>query len=220
MKEKIEKLLEHVMTSNIPDSVLQEVNDSLKVLKLLLLQLVNLEKREFLDEKNDEKPKENEENTDTKRDDLDGEGTMSVRDQKIEDDVEPDKDATNEHDISHSEALDNLEDIATTRKNDSGKREFLLHRGTKDYEYEKGKDGDEFEAEESEWVPEVMSGEVNQKNKNPVVSCWIPEGDIKEIPNPYPANATWGELGANPHRFKYKVIVKPGKYEIYQELKA
>ena len=198
MLEKLSALLEKMTTSDIPKDALAEIQESLNTLKTLVVCMLLNEQKEVIEETVEDKGADKCEN---ECNGADGE-------------------TSSDHDISHPEALNNLEDIATSRKDEDGKRDFLLHRGLKDYEYEKGKEGDQFTAEESEWVPEVMSGEADQKNDNPVITCWIPEDSIKEIPNPYPNNSTWGELGSNPHRYKYKVIIKPGKYEIYQELKA
>jgi hypothetical protein len=120
------------------------------------------------------------------------------------------------------DGIKSLKEFAVTRRSsDNEKYEFLLHRGTEDYEYAKSKIDGMYQTEDNtEWVPMTMEGEKDRKSNNPVVSCWIPEGSISNIPTPLPNDGTWGALGTNPHADRYKVIVKPGKYEIYQELKA
>jgi hypothetical protein len=120
-----------------------------------------------------------------------------------------------------SEALDNLETMSTVKKDDDGKRLFLLHRPTEDYEYEKYIAESAYEpSEDTEWVPEYETSEEKRSAENPVVACWVPESSIKEIPHPHANTGTWGELGKNPHANRYTVIVKPGKYDLYQELKS
>jgi hypothetical protein len=125
-------------------------------------------------------------------------------------------------DLSRKESLDNLEKVATNRKDKSGKREFLLHRPTVDHEYEKSiQEGGQFQTtEKTEWFVEYVSGEKRQDSFNAVVSAWIPEDAVSEIPHPYLAADTWSGLGKNPNACKYTAIVAPGKYKIYGELKS
>ena len=116
--------------------------------------------------------------------------------------------------------LEQLEDITTTTKEEDGTRMYLLHRPTENFEYNESADNVEYDsAADSEWYAEAMSGEINQESQNPVVSCWIPEAKIIGTDKPHPNTGTWGDMGKNPFAESYKVIVKPGKYRIYQELR-
>jgi len=122
--------------------------------------------------------------------------------------------------VSHSEALDELEKIATTRKTEAGSREFLLHRSTEDHEHGAAttKEANRYENKaETSWFPEYMTGQNQKDGANPVVTCWVPEGQVASIPNPYPNTGLWKELGKNPNAARYEVLVKPGTYEITQE---
>jgi hypothetical protein len=124
-------------------------------------------------------------------------------------------------DVSHSQALDNLAQIATTKNDTLGKRLFLLYRPTEDHEYAKYIHEGSYDPEtETEWTAAVMTSEKERQGKNPVVACWIPEAFVKNIPNPHINTGTWGDLGKNPFAAQYKVVVKPGKYDLYQELKS
>lgn len=123
-----------------------------------------------------------------------------------------------ENSSSDPEAIDKLAEICTT-KTKEGSRLFLLHRPTEDYEYDKSvSEGGFTTEEETEWIPDYMTSEREQKGENPLVSCWVQEDSIV-VKNPLPNTGTWGELGENPHFEKYRVSVKPGTYKIYQELK-
>jgi hypothetical protein len=128
---------------------------------------------------------------------------------------------TSQNQPPKTKQIDILEEFATTRQNDQ-QTEYLLHRGTEDGEYDASavSDHDFKTTKETSWVAEYMAGEADQKDKNPVVSCWIPEDSIIRVDNAQGNNGTWGELGTNPHGQKFKVIVKPGEYKIYSELKA
>lgn len=122
--------------------------------------------------------------------------------------------------LSLSEAIENLAEIAVSKLNDNKKRIFLLHRPTEDYEYQKSAFENDFTTyENTEWFAKYMPSENAQKGANPVVSCWIPEESIESVPHPHEKVGTWGELGRNPFDNKYTAIVKPGKYQIHQELK-
>jgi hypothetical protein len=119
-----------------------------------------------------------------------------------------------------SEALDNLEEMTTVKRDKNGKRTFLLHRTTPDFEYEKAAEDNTYETgKDTQWIAEIEAAETQQKDKNPVVSCWIPESSIAGILGAQDNTGTWGELGANPNATKYGIVVKPGKYEIYRELR-
>jgi len=128
----------------------------------------------------------------------------------------PDADAP-----SLKESLDNLEQFATSRKDQkTNKREFLLHRATKDFEYEGAADGNAYTTkEDSEWAAEYIPAENKQDGSNPVISVWVPEDFVKAMPYAPGNTGTWGDLGKNPNAGKYKITVKPGTYEIHQELR-
>lgn len=118
----------------------------------------------------------------------------------------------------HKISLDHLDDIATTRKNNNT-TEYLLHRGTLDYEYENN-----IEEPNHYIINDLLpfyaysdGGEELRQGNNPVVSIWVPKDKI-QILTPREKTGTWKELGENPHQNKYKVNVLPGKYEIYKEL--
>jgi len=133
---------------------------------------------------------------------------------------EPKDNTSEKPELTHKEALGNLEKVATNRKLVSGQREYLLHRPTVDFEYEKSAvDGKYETTENTEWVAEYMPAEGQQNGANPVMSIWVNEKDVVEIPFPHVNSGTWGELGKNPFASRYKAIVGPGIYEIYQELK-
>ena len=120
--------------------------------------------------------------------------------------------------VNNKEAIERLLNFAKTRTVDN-KKEFLLHRGTEDYEYEKS-----FEhpnmfnvLEDSLFFADADGGEEFKKQKNPVVSIWVPEDKI-EVQNPKPNTGILGDHGKNPHAESYQVKVKPGKYQIYSEI--
>lgn len=121
--------------------------------------------------------------------------------------------------LSRAEALDNLETIATTKSDVNGARTFLLHRVTEDFEYAKCAEKNVYETtQDTVWIVEIEKAESAQKSANPVISCWFKESDISKIEG-QSNTGVWGELGKNPHSFGYKVTAKPGKYEIYRELR-
>jgi hypothetical protein len=130
-------------------------------------------------------------------------------------------------DHSKAEALNNLEEFVSMRTDEAGKREFLLHRLTVDSEYADSIEGlNAFETHgDTEWITNLPVAEHQQdvseieQGVAPVVSCWIHEDKIKEIPNSPSNTGIWGNLGKNPQGSKYTIIVKPGTYEIHQELR-
>lgn len=122
--------------------------------------------------------------------------------------------------LSRAEALDELAKMCAVNTVD-GKRVFTLSRATEDYEYEKSaKDGDWITDKNTEWVPKYVVAEKDQQSKNPVMSCYISEDSIESLPEAHGNSSTWGNLGENPFAHRYTVIVKPGTYKIYQELKS
>lgn len=115
--------------------------------------------------------------------------------------------------------IETLSKIAATRTI-NGKREFLLHRATEDHEYAENTHDNEFQTKkETTWFPEYMTEQNDKDGANPVVSCWIPEAQIK-IPEPHINTGVWGELGKNPHAARFEVIVLSGRYQIHQEYKG
>jgi hypothetical protein len=118
--------------------------------------------------------------------------------------------------------LDELEKNTTVRKGQDGKREYLLHRPTENFEYEKSvKDQKTYQTrDKTVWGVEFVKATDQREGANPVVSLWIPENKIESIPNAHDNVGTWGDLGANPQKGMYQVVVSPGIYEIYCELKA
>lgn len=118
------------------------------------------------------------------------------------------------------EALDELKHMATNKVQD-GQIVYCLHRAAPDYEYEKFADEYNYETtKNTEWLVDVESAQGAQKDANPVVSCYIPESAIVDLPNPHGNTSTWGTMGSNPNAYKYKIVIKPGKYRIFQELKT
>lgn len=116
-------------------------------------------------------------------------------------------------------AFEDLKHMAANEIRD-GERHYILYRATEDFEYERYKDGHYFEPKEDTiWAPEYMTSQETQKKPNPAMGCWIPESAIIDIPEPFGNTSNWKEAGGkNPNAFRYKLTVKPGKYEIYQEL--
>ena len=122
------------------------------------------------------------------------------------------------------QAIEELKSIAGVRWEIGGTAEFLLHRLTEDGEYNKsvGVDRSFTTTKNTSWVPifETADREMDQTGgTNPLVSCWVPGALIHSIPVGAPNTGTWGTMGKNPHSSQYEIIVKPGKYELYQELK-
>lgn len=121
-----------------------------------------------------------------------------------------------------------LEESSVTSKMDGDKKLYLLHHATTGNEYEKSVDDAESAEESSneyktsvdtEWSVTNNGGDDLAIGKKPVVSCWIPESSIKEMKNAVENTGTWGEMGENPFIEEFRVVVKPGTYTIYSELK-
>lgn len=128
---------------------------------------------------------------------------------------------------SLKDVLPLLEDVCETKVRDS-KTFFLLHRFTENFEYQNSKteDGHYNTQKDTSWsveqgVPELEQdrSEATLKGANPMVSCWIPQDAISSVKGGQANTGTWGELGENPHKNHFQIYVKPGKYEIYSELK-
>jgi hypothetical protein len=135
--------------------------------------------------------------------------------------------APKEDEPSLSEATENLEEVATSRIVNGGKQ-FLLHRLTDNFEYQKSQNGNEYTTDkDTDWTVEFGVADLKQdrseatlKGANPVISAWVPKGSVKGIQGAQDATGNFGDMGENPHKNRFVVIVKPGKYEIYQEQKS
>jgi hypothetical protein len=121
-----------------------------------------------------------------------------------------------------TENLKNLKDFATVRLDHTTKTtQILLHRPTEDFEYQNSarKENIYETTKETTWLAEFPNATNNQKANNPVVSVWVPEKDIVKITGAKDNTGIWGDLGKNPHSQEYKIHIKPGKYELYMELR-
>ncbi|MEM4379138.1 MAG: hypothetical protein QXL01_00425 [Thermoplasmatales archaeon] len=130
------------------------------------------------------------------------------------------KPEASQSDLSLAEKKERLKDVAVNKMEDD-KLLFLLHRPTLDFEYENCINGSEFVTkEDTEWIADFEESTVQRIGTNPVVAVWVPAENIKDVPNAFGSeNNTWGELGTNPNKNRYRVIIVPGKYKLYQELK-
>jgi hypothetical protein len=122
-------------------------------------------------------------------------------------------------------AIQNLEQIVTVKTDKNGQQLLLLHRLMSNFERSKDSPATHTTDKPTEWVAEVGVAQLRQerseadlKGANPVLSCWIPRSSIQNIINGQDNTGTWGDLGQNPNKNHFKVIVKPGKFEIYEEL--
>jgi hypothetical protein len=134
------------------------------------------------------------------------------------------KNDNNSKDLSN--LLDNLEEVTTTRRLKDGKREFLLHRLTENFEYQDAKKINEYITKQpTDWSVEIGVASLEQdrseetlKGANPVVSCFVHEDCVVGISGAQENTGTWGDMGQSPHKNKFLVKVRPGKYEMYQEI--
>jgi hypothetical protein len=114
-----------------------------------------------------------------------------------------------------------LEDITTTKHEDD-QIFYLLHIAMNSHEYEKS-DTEVTNiiklSKKTEWSAYTNGMEDLQLINSPVISCWIPESKIESVVNPEPNTGTWGELGKNPNSNKVSVMVLPGEFKLYQELR-
>jgi hypothetical protein len=123
------------------------------------------------------------------------------------------------------------------------KRLFLLHRPTVDFEYDQSKRASKVQSAEpqevehsqgadntdtypdyetnkdTKWLVDSIVAERHRNGKNPIVSAWIPETYIQDVKGSQQGVGAWGEMGANENKDIITVIVKPGVYKIYSELK-
>jgi hypothetical protein len=133
---------------------------------------------------------------------------------------EPDSSAKTENNTTSKAVVGKELEKQTANKTEGGKEYLLLHRPTDNFEYEQCASGNEFStSKETVWLTGSVNAELRQNYSNPVVSCWIPKDSVKEVENAMANTGIWGELGENPHKDRYRVIVKPGKYSIYSELR-
>jgi len=128
--------------------------------------------------------------------------------------------AAKPEEVSLKEKIERLKDVGTSRT-ENEKLCFVLHRPTVDFEYENGIDGQDFTTkEDTEWIADFEESTALRSGTNPVIAVWVGEDDIKDVPNAFSSvNDQFGSLGTNTSKNKYRVIVRPGKYPIYQELK-
>jgi len=128
--------------------------------------------------------------------------------------------AAKPEEISLKEKIERLKDVGTSRT-ENEKLCFVLHRPTVDFEYENGVDGQDFVTkEDTEWIADFEESTALRSGTNPVIAVWVGEDDIKDVPNAFSSvNDQFGNLGTNTSKNKYRVIVRAGKYPIYQELK-
>lgn len=119
-----------------------------------------------------------------------------------------------------NESIAALTDSSTT-KMDGETKFHLLHRPTKDGEYSASKrDMNMYETmDESEWMADIEEAHNKQNEKNPIVSIWAEEGNIVAIPTGKANEGAWDGLGKNPYIKEFRIIIKPGKYQIHQEFK-
>jgi hypothetical protein len=123
-------------------------------------------------------------------------------------------------DISFPEKIQRLRDVAT-KKIENDQIIYLLYRPTVEFEYENSVKGLEFITQhDTEWIADFEESSIKRDGNSPIISAWIPETQIKDVLNAFgPENNTWGELGTNPNKNKYRILVKPGIYKLHQELK-
>lgn len=141
--------------------------------------------------------------------------------QQVEKDDGTPKQTGSEPNVSLRQAIENLKNFATNRVDLKTKQTmYLLHRATKDYEYERSiRDGSYETSEPTDWVTEFPNAEAKRIDANPVVSVWVPEQQIRDIPHPHSNTSIWGDLGTNPSEHRYTIVIKPGQYVLYQQLK-
>jgi hypothetical protein len=150
----------------------------------------------------------------------------------------------NDKDITRVAMMDALEKLITV-KSDAGEKKFLLYRPTVDFEYEKcatpfgpadqqtskptndrtSGDADmrptEYQThEDTTWLTTFFNAETLRHGANPIVAVWVPENQIGDVRGAQENKGTWGSLGGNPQADLVRVIVKPGKYQLYSELKS
>ncbi len=138
------------------------------------------------------------------------------------------KESDNEEFLSGQETAKFLQDHTDVHQrrspHDPGQIEYLLSRPTESYEYQKGSSQKKsfnlyHNTQQTEWFIQTQPAWSNQFDENPVITCWVPEKAIAGTTTPHQNTGTLGELGKNPFEEHIVVLVKPGQYEIYSELK-
>ena len=149
-----------------------------------------------------------------------------------------------EPDATRSAMIEALEKLVTVRS-EAGDKMFLLYRPTPDYEYEKyatpfgpadqqdhknqndrtSGDADmrptEYQpTQETSWLTTFYNAETLRQGINPIVAVWVPESQIGAVRGAQENKGAWGNLGGHPQADLVRVIVKPGKYQLYSELKS
>ena len=100
-------------------------------------------------------------------------------------------------------------------------KHFLLHRASGNLEYENSIDNINYTTKENtEWVAEGELADASRIGKNPVISCFIPETSIQKIVGQGEEVGALDGIGKNPTSNEYRVIVTPGTYTIYRQIKA
>jgi len=116
-------------------------------------------------------------------------------------------------------ALQQLERI-TAMKMIDGVRNFILHRACDNFEYDNHAGKTTYDSnEETNWIADQEFADASQKGNNPVISCFIPENSIKEVVGQSGDVGGMGEALSTPTNLEYKVVVNPGSYTIYREIK-
>jgi hypothetical protein len=64
------------------------------------------------------------------------------------------------------------------------------------------------------------NAETLRQGINPIVAVWVPESQIGDVRGAQENKGAWGKLGGHPQADLVRVIVKPGKYQLYSELKS
>ena len=121
---------------------------------------------------------------------------------------------------NRSEALEQLAGMTPMNVIDEVKH-FLLHRASGNLEYENSIDNINYTTKENtEWMAEGELADASRVGKNPVISCFIPETSIQKIVGQGEEVGALDGIGKNPTSNEYRVIVTPGTYTIYRQIKA
>ena len=121
---------------------------------------------------------------------------------------------------NRSEALEQLAGMTPMNVIDEVKH-FLLHRASGNLEYENSIDNINYTTKENtEWMAEGELADASRVGKNPVISCFIPETSIQKIVGQGEEVGALDGIGKNPTSNEYRVVVTPGTYTIYRQIKA
>jgi hypothetical protein len=131
--------------------------------------------------------------------------------------------------------FDVLDQVAGHKLNqETQKKEYVLHRACEAGEYERSviassavtdlkteSRPQQFKTDRSTvWWAEYISGEKARVLNNPMISCLIPDGAIEEIHDAVgPISDAWTGNGGVSTKALIRVVVKPGTYQLFQELK-